>query len=150
MQDAESLKINALSKQYMEDNLERMMYIERDYPKIWLPENFLMDLPLKWELSRYTELDKKPVGFIIASLRDDSVALHRLMVDPDYRDRHIGGALYGDFEAGCREVDGVRRITLHVMSDNTGGIRFYERLGYRIFDETSLANHYGMEKILNS
>ncbi|MCX6709418.1 MAG: GNAT family N-acetyltransferase [Candidatus Woesearchaeota archaeon] len=148
MQRAEDLKIGVLSKQYMENNLESIMLIERDYPEIWLPENFLRDFPKKWELSRYAELEETPVGFVIASLKEDSISLHRFMVDPDYRDKHIGGILYSNFEAGCRKADGVKKITLNVFSDNSGAIRFYERLGYRIFDEKSLAMHYGMEKIL--
>jgi ribosomal protein S18 acetylase RimI-like enzyme len=144
----ENFKIKILSKQYAENNLKNLFFIERDFPAPWLSENFLIDFPKKWELSRYIEFNEKSVGFIIASLKNDSISLHRLMVDPDYRDKHLGGILHADFELECKKIANVKKITLHVRSDNLGAIRFYERLGYKIYDETSLILHFGMEKIL--
>lgn len=144
----ETLKINMLSKQYIDTNLKNLIVFERDYPEPWLPENFLMELPKKWVLSRYVEFEGDPVGFIIASLKEDSITLHRFMIDPNYRDLHLGETLYWNFEAGCKKVSKAKKITLNVLSDNLGAIKFYERLGYKIFDEKSLVLHCKMEKIL--
>jgi len=145
----DAVKVYVLSKQFMSENLDAIVNIERDYSETWLPDNFMMDVPMKWELSRYASIGEKPVGFLIASLREDSIALHRFMVDPDYRDRHIGAIIYSDFEQACMKIQGVKKITLNVLADNTGAIEFYKRLGYAICSKRSdTARRYGMEKIL--
>lgn len=146
--DNKTLKISKLSSQYLAENLTSFLLMERDYPEPWSPQNFLMELSLKWELSRYAEVGGNPAGFIVASFHEDTVALHRFMVDPIYRDNHFGGKLHADFELGCRKLSNVKKITLNVLADNKRAISFYEQFGYKISDTKALNLHYKMEKFL--
>lgn len=53
-----------------------------------------------------------------------------LVVAPDRRDQGIGARLVQGTEHALREA-GARRLCVQTVAWNEGGIRFYERLGYR-------------------
>lgn len=73
-------------------------------------------------------------GSIVGSARgyqaEDSCYIERLIVHPDYQGRGIGTALMNQIELCFVQAQRFELFTGQKSEDN---IRFYERLGYRIF-----------------
>ncbi len=63
-----------------------------------------------------------------------------LCVDENLRGEHVGKTLY-EYVLGFAKNSGCYNVTLNVWADNTGAVKFYEKLGLRI-------QKMGMEKIL--
>ncbi len=63
-----------------------------------------------------------------------------LCVDENSRGEHVGKTLY-EYVLGFAKNSGCYNVTLNVWADNTGAVKFYEKLGLRI-------QKMGMEKIL--
>ncbi|MBO9579768.1 MAG: GNAT family N-acetyltransferase [Sphingobium sp.] len=57
------------------------------------------------------------------------VNLHDLAVDPDFRGRGIGRALFAAIESEARSL-GAAKVTLEVLSRNDRAKRLYRSLGY--------------------
>jgi ribosomal protein S18 acetylase RimI-like enzyme len=77
------------------------------------------------------------VGVVMGSYDGRRGWIFRLAVDPGRRRQGIGEALVAELERRCAER-GIRHLRLLVLADNEGGIRFWDSLGYRRFDEVVL------------
>jgi ribosomal protein S18 acetylase RimI-like enzyme len=74
------------------------------------------------------------VGTILCGHDGRRGVLRHLAVRPAFRNRGIGRALSERCRrALCRQ--GIRKCNLYVMKDNPAGMRFWERLGYRLLDD---------------
>jgi len=146
-------RVFRLDRVTLEERLPEFMQVERDFPEEkWFPENYLKEVPGKWDLSLYYEIDQKVTGFLIGSLmRGQNIAtLHRLMVDQNYRDRGIGTILYSEFENLCKERTEINTITLQVRHSNKEAIAFYKRNGYIVTEAVpGEMPRYVMEKKLS-
>ena len=65
------------------------------------------------------------------SVKADEFKVETIAVDPASRGMGIGSALMMKAEEQARSL-GMRKMTLDVICENTGAIRLYEQLGYRI------------------
>jgi ribosomal protein S18 acetylase RimI-like enzyme len=82
-------------------------------------------------------VDREVVGTVLCGHDGRRGILRHLAVKPAFRNRGIGSAL----AARCLAVlsrQGIRKCNLYVMRDNPSGMRFWERMGYRLLD-----NDYG-------
>lgn len=124
--------LHVLSKGDAIDYLPQLMMIDAGTPgEPWGQEQWLMDLPGKWELSWLLLYEERPVGFLIASRKGDALHFHRLAVAADERCRGwanllIAAAAQRALEQGCPV------ITLKVHHTNAGVIAFYVRLGFAV------------------
>ncbi|OIO62132.1 hypothetical protein COY26_00835 [Candidatus Woesearchaeota archaeon CG_4_10_14_0_2_um_filter_33_10] len=144
------LRVYNLNKITLNENIETFLSIERDYAEPWNKENFLMDMPYKWQLSKYITFENNIAGFIIGSLSNKTVSLHRFMVDKNYRRLGLGIQVYQEFEENCRKKSGVEKIVLKVLAENKSAILFYNKLGYKIREEFEYLKikRYLMEKCI--
>jgi len=141
-------KVYNLNKITLNKNIKTFLSIERDYAEPWNKENFLMDMPYKWQFSKYITFENNIAGFIIGSLNNKTVSLHRFMVDKNYRRLGLGLKIYQEFEENCKEKKGVEKIVLKVLAENKSAISFYNSLGYGIKEEFEYLRikRYLMEK----
>ena len=95
----------------------------------WTPEHLLADRAGKWELSLLGRRQGRPVAYAVASLGDDSVHVHHMMVAAELRGHGVGAELFRELARRARAF-GRPALTLKVYPENTGGIRLYERLGF--------------------
>lgn len=95
----------------------------------WEPRHFQLELPSKWECSWMAMLEQKVIGFVIASLKPESIHVHRIAVHPTFRGQGIGVQLLRRV-AECGLARNQSFLTLVVSENNRGAIRFYERLGF--------------------
>lgn len=77
------------------------------------------------------------VGVAIGSYDGRRGWIFRLAVEPTVRRRGVGRQLVGELERRFLEL-GVRRIRLLTLSDNLLARRFWEELGYGVFEDVVL------------
>lgn len=101
----------------------------------WSANNLLEPRSEKWRLSLLATTGAFPIGYAIVSQPLLNLHhLHRLAIAPNYRGRRVGSALMRRVIASA--VDSGATLTLKTHRENELAMRFYERLGFRIVDET--------------
>lgn len=92
-----------------------------------------------WQL-RSLWVDGQLVGTGSFTLRDESIHLGRLLVDPQRRGQGLGRVLVTELLVHARlqspELARCLRATLNVFADNLPARRLYESLGFRVAAET--------------
>ena len=108
--------------------------------KEWTGDNFLLDLPLKWNLSFMCKnrSDDSIIGYVIASQKPgtqnrDMSNVNKIIVDNAYRGQGIGKHLIALYEQASLE-QGLKKSQLKALVDNKDANAFYKRLGYNIID----------------
>lgn len=85
------------------------------------------------------EADGKPVGFLIGNIiapgagnaRNITQAnVQNIYTDEAQRGNGVGSKLLNEFKAYCVS-EGVKRLNVSVLADNTDATRFYEGAGFR-------------------
>lgn len=98
----------------------------------------------KWDGRRPAKvlmIKGEPAGVFVLQRRADHDWLDEILIGPDFRDRGIGTAVMWDLIADARVRE--RRLRLRVLTKNYDAKRFYERLGFQVFEK--LEQHYVME-----
>ena len=78
------------------------------------------------------EDDGRVVGFLLGFVAQDASKtgyIHLVGIDPDYRRRGVGKALYDEFTERCRRA-GAERLKAITTVGHEGSIRFHEALGF--------------------
>ena len=75
------------------------------------------------------------IGFLRAEEKGGTVSLAQVFIVPEHRGRGIGTALLRDILARGLPV------RLRVLKVNAGARRLYERLGFRLVDDTATHHH---------
>lgn len=122
-----------LSPEYICAHIEQFKAIAADIPKeSWTLENYLYDLPRKWEFSMaVTAVETgQLIGFVIASDKSAAIHIHKFAVHPHHRNSGIGQQLLSFFERRVKQAADCKTVSLYVDTQNEGAIRFYERNGF--------------------
>lgn len=124
------LEFKKLTRDLVLAKLSDLAYICRDVPhENWEDNQYLIDLPGKWDLSIVSLSGDNLIGYIIASEKEFSVAhIHKFIVNPSYRGQGIGKKMLDEFI----KISGKNntKITLKVYHDNIDAIRFYQNQGF--------------------
>jgi ribosomal protein S18 acetylase RimI-like enzyme len=104
----------------------------------WDDENYLMELPGKWELSRLVFQGDVVVAYAMCSYKGNVLWLHRLVVGADARGRGIGKEIVAELIRVARD-EGLLSIGVKTPDDNVLAQKFYHRLG---FGEVGQENGY--------
>ncbi|MCY4568336.1 MAG: N-acetyltransferase [Candidatus Poribacteria bacterium] len=86
------------------------------------------------------------IGFLATSNTSDTLKVNQLFILPEYQGKGIGSACM-TFILDDASLEG-QCVALQVLKVNTGGIAFYQRLGFLIVGES--ATHFQMEKLPES
>lgn len=110
--------------------LEKLMALDaHTIGESWGPDQWFRELPQKWEFSRFLLRGREPIGFVVASLKDEAIHIHRLVVSGAYRGRGCGAKLLREV-AEMAQQRSLRTLTLKVSSKNCNAITFYRSLGF--------------------
>lgn len=109
----------------------------------WDLNNFLLELPDKWKLSFFVEVEGKVVAYMICSKKENATHIHRLAVCKEFQGLNIGHNLIRSLENLIRTDES---ITLKVKKLNRIAIRFYEKNGFVSYGEED--NKYLYRKIV--
>lgn len=139
--------IHLLTKKKLENEIDDFLAIDSATPgEPWGAGNFLHDMPDKWTLSFYATNEKqKAIGFVIASVRDECLHIHRLAVDRDTQGKGVGRQLVEEVKkkAVARKA---KAVTLKVARQNMPAIQFYHKLGFVVRKDEGV-NHWMELKI---
>lgn len=80
------------------------------------------------------EIGAAAAGCVFYAHEDQSLGLFRLAVLPAYRRRGVGSALIAYVEDLARQK-GIPQVRLGVRVALPGNLRYYQRLGYRVYGE---------------
>lgn len=120
------MMMQTLTRQLCEQLMPELISISADASD-WTPENFLYDLPDKWDLSFIASIGGV-VGYAILSRKFlGRVHLHQLMVHPAKRGRGIGKDMFIECRRRADEP-----LSLRVHRNNVGAFRFYKREGMTV------------------
>ena len=119
-----------IDKNFMQKHLSEFVSILKNVPnEYWSDDNFLLDLEGKWEYSIGIQSDNILIAFIIASVKTESIHIHKFMVHEDYRSKGIGKILLDYFvDMTCKNFNS---ITLKVYKDNQRAIDFYKANAFK-------------------
>ncbi|WP_440954688.1 GNAT family N-acetyltransferase [Methanosarcina sp. Mfa9] len=124
--------IKHLEKEMVLKNLDDLIKIDREIPDDpWKIDNFLIDLDRKWEFSLVALENSHIIGFLICSLKNNQIHIHRIAVLAEYQNKKVGSALISSLFDECYEHN-IKRITLKVKNVNSGGHKFYKKYGFKI------------------
>jgi ribosomal-protein-alanine N-acetyltransferase len=120
-----------LDRPALQAHLEEILSADADTPgEAWTEAHFCRDLPGKWEISRLAIAPEGGVaGFLVGSVRDGSVHVHRVVVTPRHRGEGLGTLLLSESGREARRR-GLESVTLKVAPANTAALRLYSRLGF--------------------
>lgn len=112
--------------------LVSLLSIGADVPgEYWERENFLRDLPGKWQLSFAGWSGTQPVAYAILSRKSEAqIHLHHLIVGKNWRGRGLGRRMVDEIFHRCRTA-GAEKLTLKVHARNERAKSFYVRSGFR-------------------
>ncbi len=130
------MKIVRLDKEMISENIDRLIEIDSaifDEEGAWTLDNFLMDLNHKWDYSHAVLIGDQIIGFIVCSVREDNLHIHRLAILSEYKGKRIGSRLL-DYVCNLCVKHGLKCVTLQVKKFNINAQRFYERYGFKKID----------------
>ena len=125
------LVIKKITKEYLKSHIESFLEILKNEPyEYWNEENFLIDLPGKYDISYYLELDEVLASYIISSLKPNNIAyIHKFMTSESYRNKGLGRMILNIFQLNCKQKK-IKEIQLTVIKSNNDAIEFYINNGF--------------------
>jgi len=115
---------------YMQDLLD----LDKNVASVsWSEDNFLQELPEKWDLSYLIISMDSVIAFLIASKKQKSYHIHRLGVDPSFQGKGIGSMLLNTINIQALNKS-IQSISLKVAKENDKAIKFYKLNGFKIID----------------
>jgi ribosomal protein S18 acetylase RimI-like enzyme len=125
------LKIESLSLENMKKLATSLVLMTSSWQMInWKSENFLSELPFKWECSFSIQYFNKLIGFCIASKKEDnSFYIHLLFVDQNERQEGFGLVMLNEAKRRANLMN-LPSMLLRCPKNNTKAKRFYLRYGF--------------------
>jgi ribosomal protein S18 acetylase RimI-like enzyme len=122
--------IRTLTREDLHSHADEFVEILKSEPhEYWSKENFLAELPGKYQFSVLALSKETLAGYIIASLKDKGPYIHKFMVRDSFRSRSVGKMMLEYFERTAVEQNHWS-VSLAVLEENTGAQRFYEKNGF--------------------
>lgn len=137
----ELTRLEVLSEGIVASHVKELMALDHVIDaENWKEEEFRIELPDKFRYSRVALGPQgDPVGFVVASRKEDRIHVHRLAVGDAHQRAGVGRRLIAAVAASALR-DGLETMTLKVPMKNEAARRFYERLGFRTLEATAEAS----------
>jgi ribosomal protein S18 acetylase RimI-like enzyme len=119
------IQLRNISRDHLREHLNSYLAVGADFSP-WTAENFLKELPLKWELS-FALWKSALIAYCIMSKRSGVAHIHHLIVAKPYRCQGLGARMLTE----ARRIAG-GRITLKIHPGNIRARKFYERHGFNL------------------
>ncbi len=100
----------------------------------WNLDNYLIDIPKKWDYSKYIFSDEKIIALIVSSEKNGKPYINKLAVLPEYRRLGLAKILVKEF-VDILVNSGEREVLLSVKKSNKSALKFYKKLGFKVFCE---------------
>ena len=127
----DSSNIIDISPAYIVSNISSLLDITSDIDdEYWTLSNFLIDLPMKWDLSFALVREKVPIAYAISSSKAlDHCHLHHFMVHRKWRRNSLGRRMINEIERRAM-INNLSYLTLNVPVNNDNARSFYAHHGF--------------------
>lgn len=123
----DNIKIISLTKDIVQKNISCFLDIISDgLHEYWQENEFLYELPYKWESSIALTYNNKIIGFIISSFKTNTFHIHKFFIHRNYRNFGYGKILLQKYEEKIISNFNSTPITLKVYAENKKAISFYK------------------------
>jgi GNAT superfamily N-acetyltransferase len=95
----------------------------------WTEENYVREMPRKWELSYLVYSGEHLIGYFLCSARGGLLWLHRFVVGAEFRGKGYGGQIIRELES-LADREGFKGIMLKTPFSNRKALAFYNREGF--------------------
>ena len=131
-----TLTIKSIGRHDILAHQKKFVAIASDVPgEYWSLEEFLLDLPAKWDLSFALWQDAQPIGYAILSQKSaPQVHLHHFMIARENRGQGFGARMVSEMTDRAQSI-GANLLTLKVDKLNTAAHLFYSRNGFSYHGE---------------
>jgi ribosomal protein S18 acetylase RimI-like enzyme len=131
----DELRVEVLTLGLLHREIEAILGVDADTSsemlEPWSRENFLFELPGKWEYSMLARDGAGIAGFEILSVKKDALHFHRIVVRRHLRRHRVGTVLLSTV-ARLGLDNGFRHMTAKVAGHNRKGLDAQLRLGARV------------------
>jgi len=86
------------------------------------------------EVMQIIEVDNKPVGVVESVIENGNISIHGLYISKEFQNFKIGSQVMNNIINAAKTEK--RDILLQVLKVNNKAKAFYERIGFKVFDET--------------
>jgi ribosomal protein S18 acetylase RimI-like enzyme len=126
------MKFVQLTKEYLSLNVEAFINLVDDWKYCtWKKENFLYELPKKWDLSFAIYEENNLEGFCFASNKIiDVYYIHLIFVSDKSRGKSFGKKMI-ERAIELAKQNNLPRIELRCPESNTGALDFYKKKGFK-------------------
>jgi ribosomal protein S18 acetylase RimI-like enzyme len=131
-----------ITKEELKKNIDNYLRLINDWKYCdWNEENFIYELPLKWDFSFSVYSNKVLVGFCFASNKiPDGYYIHLLFISPDLRGNLLGFKILKHAQEIALKHN-IHKLELRCPESNIQALNFYLKNGFKvkekIKDETS-------------
>tara|TARA_B100001123_G_C15344974_1_gene1036569 strand:- start:4788 stop:5264 length:477 start_codon:yes stop_codon:yes gene_type:complete len=136
MNIANPISTSPLTSNNIDLSLDRFFELEIEWTNTgqpaWSKEQFLRELPLKWQLSFIAVIDCTIVGYLIGSKgtsEPQSSRVNKIVIDRRHQRKGIGKLLMECYFEASMRLD-LNRCELTAMCEYTPADRLYTSLGY--------------------
>lgn len=122
--------LKTLDREFLRGRVQEFIdMIQRNMKdEYWSENNFLTDLPGKWNYSLVVTDENDIIqGFAIASEKTQSIHIHKFVVDAPFQQAGLGQSMLNRILEQA-----AKPITLKVRTDNSQAISFYKKNGFVI------------------
>jgi ribosomal protein S18 acetylase RimI-like enzyme len=107
--------------------------LSQDQINYWKVEHLMIDLPMKWEHSYVLLKAEDLVGFIICSIKNNNIHVHKIYIDETVKGKGLGKKILFH----CLEnVKNIKKCSLFVYGNNIEAIRFYDKRRFLVIDKS--------------
>jgi ribosomal protein S18 acetylase RimI-like enzyme len=125
-----NLIFHPVDKNWMKEHWRELSMLSDNEPWMnWREDQYLCDLPHKWEFSRTVYLGNELVGYMICSMFHGWLWLHRFVVVTEQRRKGFGRRCLKHLES-LVAIRGLMGILVKTPKDNVAAINIYIGEGY--------------------
>jgi ribosomal protein S18 acetylase RimI-like enzyme len=126
------MRFRILEKPLLEAELHRFTQLISGWAYCqWGEDNFLYNLPAKWELSFAAYEHDELAGFCFASNKGGVYYIHLFYLAPEYRGRLLGEQMIRNAVAVAKNCH-LGAIELRCPTSNEVGLKFYKKNGFSV------------------
>ncbi len=133
-------QVELLDREQLANRVEEFLELERYWTDVgetvWNRDSLFKELPKKFDLSVFAQIEGKVVGYLVGSEIKEGVGkINKILTHGKYRGCGIATGLWRKFLNNCRN-NGFSKLEFRVLNDNYDAISFYKHKGNLFHGET--------------
>ncbi len=136
MKTQHDIVVSNLTSGFLEQSLDQIYNMENEWTNtgqpIWSEEQFMRDIPHKWDLSFVATVNMSIIGYVIASqseIDQRTSRVNKIVIHHNHQRQGVGKLLMKNYIKTSLEHN-MNRLELTAMSNYKSAQHLYKSLGY--------------------